>query len=67
MLYNRIKDISKSKKIPLYKIEQRLELARGSIGKWRKNKPSYDKVVGVAKILGVSVEELVGSEVNTNE
>lgn len=60
MLYERIKEISKSKKIPVCKIEESLEISQGSICKWNEIKPSYDKVVGAAKILGVSVEDLVG-------
>lgn len=62
MLYDRLRELSKEKKIPVCKIEENLEIAQGSISKWNEIKPSYDKVVGAAKILGVSVEELVGSE-----
>lgn len=58
MLYQKIKEIAKEKKIPIYKIEEQLEIAQGSICKWGSISPSYDKVVGVAKILGISVEEL---------
>lgn len=59
MLYTNIKKISKDKKIPVYVIEEKLNLARGSICKWNSVNPSFDKVVGVAQILGVSIEELI--------
>ena len=59
MLYQKIKALAKEKKIPICKIEEQLEIAQGSICKWGTISPSYDKVVGVAKILGVSVEELL--------
>lgn len=60
MLYETIKAIAKENKIPIYKIEEELGFAQGSICKWNEIKPSYDKVLRVAQILGVSVEELVG-------
>ena len=59
MLYNNIKSISKSKGIPIYKIEEDLVLARGSISKWTTVNPGIDKVAKVAKYLGVTVEELI--------
>lgn len=62
MLYKTIKHLAKSKKIPIYKIERELDISQGSICKWDKVKPSYDKICGVASILGVSVEEIVSVE-----
>lgn len=62
MLYEIIKAIAKEKKIPIYKIEEELGIAQGSLCKWNEIKPSYDKVVNVAAILDVSVEELVNKE-----
>lgn len=59
MLYETIKRLAKSKKIPIYKIEKKLGISQGSICKWDKVKPSYDKICGVARILGVSVEDIV--------
>ena len=59
MLYETIKRLAKSKKIPIYKIEMELDISKGSICKWDKVKPSYDKICGVARILGVSVEDIV--------
>ena len=59
-MYGRIKSIAKEKGIPIYKIEDELGISRGSICKWNTVKPSYDKVVGVSKILGVPIDEIVG-------
>ena len=59
MLYENIKSISKSKGIPIYKIEEELCLARGSICKWTTVNPGVDKVAKVAKYLGVTVETLL--------
>ena len=49
MLYTKIKKLSKEKKIPVYVIEEKLNLARGSICKWDNVNPSFDKVVGVSE------------------
>ncbi len=59
MLYANIKQISKQKGIPIYKIEQELDIARGSICKWDSVSPAVEKVAGVAKVLGTTVEDLL--------
>lgn len=59
MLHTKIKAISKEKKIPVSKIENDCNLPQGSIGHWDEVKPSYDKVVAVAKYLDITVEELL--------
>ncbi len=58
MLYTKIKAIAKEKKIPVCKIEKDCGLIQGSIGHWDEVKPSYDKVLAVAKYLDITVEEL---------
>ena len=58
MLYTKIKAIAKEKKIPVCKIEKDCGLIQGSIGHWDEIKPSYDKVLAVAKYLDITVEEL---------
>ena len=62
MLHTKIKEIAKSKRVPIYKIEKACGLPQGSISHWNENKPAYDKVVSVAKYLGVSVEKLTERE-----
>lgn len=59
MLAECIKKFAKEKGLPLYEIENKLGLASGSISKWNDVKPSYDKVVAVSRLLGVTVEELL--------
>ena len=60
MLYDRVKKIAKSQNIPIYKMEEDLNFASGSVCKWNEIKPSYDKVVAVAKYLNTTVEQLTG-------
>ena len=57
-LYDNVKELAKKQKIPIYKIEEELGIASGSMCKWNEISPSADKVLGVAKMLGTTVEEL---------
>lgn len=58
-MYQKIKEIAKSKKISINQIEKTLGISQGSLCKWGEVKPSFDKVAGVAKILEVPIEELI--------
>lgn len=64
MLYEKIKALAKENKISISELEKRMGIAQGSICKWGSGddgiKPSYDKMISCAKILGTTVEELVG-------
>lgn len=62
MLYEKIKAIADAKHISILQIERECNIKPSSIYHWNEIKPSYDKVVAVAKYLGVTVEQLVGSE-----
>lgn len=59
LIYSKIKDISKKKKIPICQIEKELGFSNGSICKWDKNNPSVEKVSKVAKYLGVKIEDII--------
>lgn len=54
----KIKELSAKQGIPIFQLEKDCDLSNGSVYHWDEIKPSYDKVVRVAKRLGVSVEEL---------
>lgn len=58
MLYDKIKTIADEKGVSILQIERDCGITPSSIYHWNKIKPGYDKVVAVAKYLGVSVEEL---------
>ena len=58
-LYNNVKRIAKERKVPIYKIEDKAELSRGSICKWNKVNPTLKNVAKVCEILGVGVEEVL--------
>lgn len=58
-LLKNIRNISKKKKIPLYVIEEKAGIAKGSISKWNDVIPSVEKVSKVAEVLGVTVNTLL--------
>ena len=58
-LLKNIRAISKEKRIPLYVIEERAGIAKGSISKWNDVVPSIEKVIKVAEVLRVSVNTLL--------
>ncbi len=63
MIYENVKRIAESRKIPISQVEKMAQLGNGTIGGWRKSKPSVTNVQKVAKALGISIEELLkGSE-----
>ncbi|WP_427814327.1 helix-turn-helix domain-containing protein [Enterococcus sp. 22-H-5-01] len=63
-LYERIKDVAKSKKLSIAYIERENKLSNGSISKWSKNAPSIEKLDTVANYLNVSTDYLLGKTEN---
>lgn len=59
MIYQNIKAIADSKKIPISKIEKDCGITPKYICTWDKVRPSVDKVAKVAEYLGTTVEELI--------
>ena len=58
MLLHNIDTRLKSMKMNRTQLEYAAGLPKNTIGKWDETKPSYDKVVKVARVLGCTVEEL---------
>lgn len=55
--------IARLSPISIAKLEQELGFANATIRKWAKSSPSADKLLKVADYLGVSVDYLLGHEV----
>lgn len=64
-LYERIKDIAKSKGYSINKLEKELGFARSSINKFNTNKPSIEKIQQIADFLDVSVDTIMGKDNST--
>ncbi len=57
-----IKRLSNAKGISVTALEQTVGLGNGTIGKWRKQSPSCDKLKLVADYLSVSIDYLLSGE-----
>lgn len=62
MIYSRIKTLCKEKKISVNKLEEILEISKGSLCKIDVNKPSAEKMQKIADFFGVTVEFLATGE-----
>lgn len=59
MLFHRIKDLCEDHGLSINALEKAAGLTRGSFSKWETSVPSVDKVAAVARVLGVTVDELL--------
>lgn len=64
-MYKIIRSLCKEKKLSISKLERDLEFPRGYIFQWSRIEPGILKVKKVADYLGVSIEELIEEEINT--
>ena len=62
LIGTKVKEIAKNKGISLNQLEKDTKIATGSISKWDKISPSFEKVCNVAKALDINVDELIGDE-----
>lgn len=58
-LIERVKNKAIEQNLNIKNLEQLSGLSNGQIGKWEKQKPSYDKVAAVANTLNVSIDWLI--------
>ena len=63
MFFDKVKSLAAEKGMSYNKLEMEAGLTRNSIYKWAFNTPSVDKVAAVAKVLGVTIDELMKEEV----
>jgi len=66
-LYERIRDIAKTKGYSINRLEQELGFARSSINKFNKNTPGADKIQSIADFLGVSTDCLMTGKEDTEQ
>lgn len=63
MFFDKVKALAAEKGMSYNKLEMEAGLTRNSIYKWASSTPSVDKVAAVAKVLGVTIDELMKEEV----
>lgn len=59
MLYDKIKEICKSKGVSVSFVEKQAGLGNGAISKWNNSSPGIDNLQAVAKVLEVKVDKLL--------
>lgn len=59
MIYDRIKEICKERKMTVNTVEKEAGLSNGTICKWNKSSPTVDKLQKVAKVFNVKVDDLI--------
>ena len=59
MILHNIKRLCKEQGITVAELERKAQLTESTICKWSTNMPAADKVARVAKVLGVTIEELL--------
>lgn len=61
-MFDRVKEISKKRGLSLAQLNEKAGFKPNVIYSWKTKSPSIDKVESVAKVLGVSVDYLLGKE-----
>lgn len=61
-IFERTKEVSKKKGYSLQKVAKDAGLGINTIYKWKTQNPQIDKVEAVAKVLGVTVDYLLGKD-----
>lgn len=59
LIYDKIKEICKVKGISVAYLERQAGLSNGSVSKWNNSRPTIDKLCLVAKVLDITLEELI--------
>ena len=65
-LLSKIKDLCKNKSITIVALEKHLGIGAGTISRWNKATPYFDKIEAIADYFQVSIDELSGHAINLN-
>ena len=59
LIYDKIKDVCKSKGVSVTSVERKAGLSNGTISKWNDVSPTVNKLNAVAKVLKVKIDTLL--------
>ena len=59
MIYDKIKEVCKSRGVSVASVERKAGLSNGTISKWNDVSPTVDKLNAVAKVLKVKIDTLL--------
>lgn len=65
--YEQLKNICAEHKTTIYAVEKKTGSGKGSFIKWRNSSPSADKLIEIADLLGISLDYLVGRDIQKQE
>ena len=60
MMYDRIKKLAKEKGISINSLEDKVDIAKGSLCKIDKHKPSYERLFALANALDTNIDYITG-------
>ncbi|MGY3767090.1 helix-turn-helix domain-containing protein [Vagococcus vulneris] len=63
-LYDKIKILAEKQKLSIRRLEENLGYGNGTIRRWDKQTPGVDKIKEVADYFNVSVDYLLGRDIN---
>lgn len=66
ILLSNIKELCKSNHISVADLEKGLGIGAGTISRWNKANPSFDKITAIAKHFKISIDELSGYAVESD-
>lgn len=64
VLLSRIRELCKKNNITIANLEKRMRMGTGTISRWNKANPSFDKIVSIAQYFKVSIDYLAGYDVD---
>jgi transcriptional regulator with XRE-family HTH domain len=59
MIYKNVKTIADKKGLSICEIEKKAGIANGTVGGWKKSSPNIKSLAAVAKVLEVSINDLL--------
>ena len=59
MIYDKIKEVCKSRGVSVASVEKKAGLSNGAISKWNDVSPTVNKLNAVAKVLKVKIDTLL--------
>lgn len=64
ILLSNIRELCKKNNITVAHLEKVMGMGAGTISRWNKASPSFDKIVSIAKYFKISIDQLAGYTVN---
>lgn len=66
ILLSNIRELCKKNNISVADLEKNLGIGSGTISRWNKANPSFDKITAISKYFNISIDELSGNTVESS-